>query len=57
MKNKIKSTSLFTKDQNKINTENDRRRKNWRTIWLRLTTIFLIIVFLASECATLLPVE
>jgi hypothetical protein len=57
MKIKSKSTLLSTKDQSKINIENDRRRKTWRQIRLQLATIFLVIVFLASECATLLPVE
>jgi hypothetical protein len=57
MKIKSKSASLSTKDQSKINIENDRRRKGWRQIRLQLAAIFLVIVFLASECATLLPVE
>ena len=57
MKNKSKSASLSTKDQSKINTENDHRRKGWRQIRLQLAAIFLVIVFLASECATILPVE
>jgi len=57
MKIKSNSTSLSTKDQSKINSENDRRRKGWRQIGLQLAAIFLIIVFLASECATLLPLE
>jgi hypothetical protein len=57
MKIRSNSTSLSTKDQNKINSENDRRRKGWRQIRLQLAAIFLVIVFLASECATLLPME
>jgi hypothetical protein len=57
MKNKSKSAPLSTKDQGKINIENDRRRKAWRQIRLQLAAIFLVIVFLASECATILPVE
>jgi hypothetical protein len=57
MKLKRTSASLSAKAQSKINGENDSRRKVWRQIWLRLAAIFLVIVFLASECATLLPVE
>ena len=57
MKIKSNSTSLSTKEQSKINSENDRRRKGWRQIRLQLAAIFLVIVFLASECATLLPME
>jgi hypothetical protein len=29
----------------------------WRRITMQLAAIFLIIIFLASECATLLPME
>jgi hypothetical protein len=57
MKIRGKSASLSAKAQSKINSDNDRCRKAWRQIGLRLTAIFLVIVFLASECATLLPVE
>ena len=57
MKIKSKSISLSTKDQSKSNVENDRRRAFWRRIRLQLVAIFLVIVFLASECATLLPME
>jgi hypothetical protein len=45
------------KPKNKATSEDDRRRETRRQIWLRLAAIFLIIIFLASECATLLPVE
>jgi hypothetical protein len=57
MKNKTKRALSSTKDQSRKNGENDRRQINWRRIGLRLAAIFLVIVFLASECATLLPVE
>jgi hypothetical protein len=57
MKNTSKSASLPTKDQSKINSQNNGRQKTWRRIRLQLAAIFLVIVFLASECATLLPVE
>jgi hypothetical protein len=42
--------------KNKIKNDNakERRSKTWRLIALRLAAIFLIIVFLASECAPLL---
>jgi hypothetical protein len=56
MKPKSKSTLLATKDLIKANnSENEKRLVNWQKIGLRLAAIFLIIVFLASECATLLP--
>jgi len=57
MKIKSKSTLRSSKDQSNINIENDHRRKGWRQVRLQLAAIFLVIVFLASECATLLPVE
>ncbi len=55
MKPKNNSASLPEKDQNKSKRENDHRQTNWRQIGLRLAAIFLVIVFLAGECATLLP--
>jgi cell division septal protein FtsQ len=57
MKLKNTNTLVSAKAQSKTNSENDSRRKARRKIWLRLAAIFLVIVFLASECATLLPVE
>jgi len=35
----------------------EERRQARRTVWMRVIAIFLAIVFLASECATLLPIE
>lgn len=35
----------------------ERRTIAWRRIGLRLAAIILLIVFLAGECATLIPVE
>jgi len=42
--------------KNKVKNDNtkERRSKTWRLIALRLAAIFLIVVFLASECAPLL---
>ena len=57
MKLNNKSISSAAKAECKTRGENDRKRKGWRQIWLRLAAIFLIIIFLAAECATLLPVE
>ena len=56
---KLKNTKVFVsaKAQSKTNRDNDSRRKGRRQIWLRLAAIFLAIVFLAAECATLLPLE
>jgi hypothetical protein len=57
MKLQSKNTSLSAKAPSKINSENDHQQVFWRRIGLRLAAIFLIIVFLASECAALFPVE
>jgi hypothetical protein len=57
MKIKSKDASSSIKDQSKIIIKSAPRQKNWRQIRLQLAAIFLVIVFLASECATLLPVE
>jgi len=57
MKIKSKGAPLSIKDQSKTNSEKDRQQKNWRQIRLQLAAFFLVIVFLASECAALLPVE
>jgi hypothetical protein len=57
MKLKNKSAALPAKAQDKIDSENTRRQKAWRQIGLRLAAIFLVIVLLASECATLLPAQ
>ncbi len=57
MKIKTKKALSATKGQSKKNGENDLSQINWRQIGLRLAAIFLVIVFLVSECATLLPLE
>jgi hypothetical protein len=57
MKIKSKSASSSTKDQSKIIIGFAPRQKNWRQIRMQLAAIFLVIVFLASECATLLPMD
>jgi hypothetical protein len=57
MKNKNKSALRSTRNQDKINNENDRRQAFWRRIKLQLAAIFLVVVFLDSECVTLLPTE
>jgi hypothetical protein len=57
MKTKNKNTSRLSKDQSKVSIEKDRRQAFWRRIRLQLAAIFLVIVFLASECATILPME
>ncbi len=56
---RLKNTAalLNAKTQSKINNKNDNRRKARHKIWLRMAAIFLVVVFLASECATLLPME
>jgi len=57
MKIKNERSLSSTKDQSRTSGKNDRRQKNWQRIGLRLAAIFLVIVFLASECSTLLPME
>jgi len=55
MKFKSKTAPLSAKSQSK--NKDDRRPEARRRIWMQLAAFFLIIVFLASECATLLPME
>jgi hypothetical protein len=57
MKIQSKSTSSSKKGQSKANSEKDYHQIPWRRIGFRLAAIFLVIVFFASECATLLPLE
>jgi len=57
MKPKGKVAPIQAKSRNKVDSEGDRRRVFQRRIWLRLAAVLLAIVFIASECATLLPVE
>jgi hypothetical protein len=57
MKIKSKSISSPVKDQSKTNIEPNVHRKKWKRIRIQLAAIFLVIVFLASECAALLPME
>ena len=57
MKNKRQSASFSTRKQDKVISGKDPRQSFWRRITMQLAAIFLIIVFLASECETILPVE
>jgi hypothetical protein len=57
MKTKRKGVSVPARDQDVKNKEKDARQSFWRRFRLQLAAIFLVIVFLASECATLLPAE
>ena len=57
MRSKNMNVSTNAKPQNKTNSENDQYRKAFRQIGIRLAAVFLIIVFLASECAALMPVD
>jgi len=50
-------SSRPTRHGNKVDPGNDHRREIQRQIWLRLVAVFLAVVFIASECAILLPVE
>jgi len=55
MKPNKNKPSLTERDQDKIKSQDDHGRTNWRLVGMRLAAIFLVIVFLASECAALLP--
>ena len=57
MKNNDRSASSPEIDRNKTNIESDIHRKNWRQIRIQLAVIFLIIIFLAGECAALIPLN
>jgi len=57
MKPKNTNISTIAKTQTKSTEENDHRRKTIQLWGVRVAAVFLIIVFLASECAALLPVE
>jgi hypothetical protein len=57
MKIKSKIAPLTAKAQSKTNGKDVRKTETKRRIWIQLAAIFLIIVFLASECATLLPLD
>lgn len=56
MKPQNKNMPSDKKSRTTIQDEDERRQAR-RRIWLRVAAIFLIIAFLASECATLLPIE
>jgi hypothetical protein len=57
MKGSNDKFQFSARGQRSITNNNDLHRKSRRKVWLRLAAIFLIIVFLASECATLLPMK
>jgi hypothetical protein len=57
MKLKNKTAPVSQKFQGKDNSTENRRTEAWRRILSRLVAVFLIIVFLAGECAMLLPGE
>jgi hypothetical protein len=57
MKIKNKTAQLPSKSQSKNDDNNDRRAETRKRIWIQVGAVFLIIVFLASECATLMPLD
>ena len=57
MKPKVKTTKPPAMYRSKTSNKDDHRRETRRRIWLWLVAVFLAITFLASECATLLPME
>jgi hypothetical protein len=56
MKPKGKGIIPDKKPRNQAPNENERREAR-RRLLLRIAAIVLVIVFLAGECATLLPIE
>ena len=56
MKPKSKVMDSDKKLRTQAQNQNERREAR-RRIWLRVAAIFVAIAFLASECATLLPIE
>jgi hypothetical protein len=57
MKSKRQTKDSPTKYRRKISSGDERKQDTRRQIWLGLVTAFLLISFLAAECATLLPVD
>ncbi len=57
MRSKNTNSSIPSKAQSKASSENDQSRARLRLIGIRLAAIFLVIVFIAGECAALLPVQ
>ena len=57
MKPRLKPKASPTKPRNKVSREPDQPAETRRRVWLWLVAVFLAVTFLASECATLLPVE
>ncbi|MCX6078251.1 MAG: hypothetical protein NTW32_01845 [Chloroflexi bacterium] len=57
MKLKSKRAAMPVNAQSQIKSEAEPNFKTWRQTGLRLVAVFLIIVFLASECAALMPVQ
>jgi hypothetical protein len=54
----MKPKSKVMASDKKLRTQNqNERREDRRRIWMRVAAIFVAIAFLASECATLLPIE
>lgn len=56
MKPKGKGIPPDEKPRNQAQSENERREAR-RRLWLRVAAIVLVIVFIAGECSTLLPIE
>jgi hypothetical protein len=57
MKPKNKSAPLPPKHQDNNRKNEEHRREAKRRLWLRLGAIFMAIVFLASECSSLILLE
>jgi hypothetical protein len=57
MRPKKPNGSIPAQAQVKVDSGNDHSRNRLRLIGLRLAAIFLVIVFIAGECAVLLPAQ
>ena len=55
MKNKGKAAPFSSTSPGNAKSPHQRRSENRRRMWLRLAAIIMVIVFLAGECALLIP--
>ncbi len=52
---KSKNKTIAATKNSKLNEE--QRRETRKRLWMRLAAIFMVIVFLAGECSTLIMID